>query len=61
MTVEKLNPESLHQPLNNLYAHAVRATGSVHYRVGGQVPMGPTAATCTRATWPRGSGSATSR
>jgi enamine deaminase RidA (YjgF/YER057c/UK114 family) len=39
VTVEKLNPAGLHQPVNNLYAHVVRAAGSVQYRIGGQVPV----------------------
>jgi enamine deaminase RidA (YjgF/YER057c/UK114 family) len=41
MTVEKLNPAGLHEPVSNLYAHVVRAVGTVHYRIGGQVPVGP--------------------
>ncbi len=39
MTVEKLNPEKLHEPVKNLYAHIVRATGTFHYRIGGQVAV----------------------
>jgi enamine deaminase RidA (YjgF/YER057c/UK114 family) len=39
MAIEKLNPPALHEPVGNLYAHIVRATGSVHYRIGGQVPV----------------------
>jgi enamine deaminase RidA (YjgF/YER057c/UK114 family) len=41
VTVEKLNPAGLHVPVDNLYAHVVRAAGSVHYRIGGQVPVAP--------------------
>lgn len=37
MPVEKINPPELHEPVDNLYAHIVRATGSVLYRIGGQV------------------------
>ena len=40
MTVEKSNPPALHEPVDNLYAHVVRAVGTVHYRIGGQVPVG---------------------
>ena len=40
MTVEKLNPPGLHQPVDNLYAHIVRSVGAVHYRIGGQVAVG---------------------
>lgn len=39
MAVEKVNPSGLHQPVDNLYAHVVRATGAVHYRIGGQVAV----------------------
>lgn len=39
MTIEKLNPAGLHEPVSNLYAHVVRATGGVQYRIGGQVPV----------------------
>ena len=37
---EHINPDGLHAPVNNLYAHVVRATGGVTYRIGGQVPVG---------------------
>ena len=37
MPIEKINPEALHAPDKNLYTHIVRATGSVMYRIGGQV------------------------
>jgi len=39
MTIEKMNPPDLHRPVDNMYAHVVRAVGGVHYRVGGQVPL----------------------
>ena len=39
MPVHKINPPQLHQPVDNLYAHIVRATGSVSYRIGGQVAV----------------------
>jgi enamine deaminase RidA (YjgF/YER057c/UK114 family) len=39
MVVQKSNPAGLHQPVDNLYAHVVRATGTVHYRIGGQVAV----------------------
>ena len=42
MAVEKLNPDFLHTPVDNLYAHIVRATGRVHYRFSGQVAVGRT-------------------
>ncbi len=40
MAVERINPQGLHDPVNDLYAHVVRATGGVTYRIGGQVPVG---------------------
>ena len=40
MAVERLNPRGLHDPVNNLYAHVVRAAGGATYRIGGQVPVG---------------------
>ncbi|HEY5387006.1 MAG TPA: hypothetical protein VIL79_03800 [Thermoleophilia bacterium] len=40
MTVEKLNSQGLHQPVDNRYAHVVRALGAVQYRIGGHVPVG---------------------
>jgi len=39
MAIQKLNPPDLHEPVNNLYAHIVRASGRFHYRIGGQVPV----------------------
>lgn len=39
MPIEKINPEGLHKPTDNLYAHIVRATGTVLYRIGGQVAL----------------------
>ncbi len=39
MSVEKINPPDLHRPVGNMYAHVVRATGRVSYRIGGQVPV----------------------
>ena len=39
MSIEKVNPKGLHKPIDNLYAHIVRATGSVFYRIGGQVAL----------------------
>lgn len=41
MPIEKLNPTGLHKPTDNLYAHIVRATGNVFYRIGGQVALDP--------------------
>ncbi len=40
MAVERINPEGLHDPVDNLYTHIVRASGGVTYRIGGQVPVG---------------------
>src|SRR3954463_16363039 len=39
MTVEKINPNGLHVPQDNLYAHITRATGRTTYRIGGQVAV----------------------
>ncbi len=39
MTIEKINPQKLHKPIDGLYAHIVRATGNVTYRIGGQVAL----------------------
>ena len=39
MGLEKINPEGLHVPVDNLYAHIVRSEGRVRYRIGGQVPL----------------------
>jgi enamine deaminase RidA (YjgF/YER057c/UK114 family) len=41
VAVERINPLGLHDPVDNLYAHVIRATGSAMYRIGGQVPVGP--------------------
>jgi enamine deaminase RidA (YjgF/YER057c/UK114 family) len=41
VAVQRINPQGLHDPVDNLYAHVVRATGSTTYRIGGQVPVGP--------------------
>ena len=38
MAVERINPQGLHDPVDNLYAHVVRASGTI-YRIGGQVPV----------------------
>lgn len=39
MTVERINPPTLHQPMDNMYAHIVKATGRTTYRIGGQVAV----------------------
>ena len=38
MTVDRINPAGLHQPVDNLYTHIVKATGTL-YRIGGQVAV----------------------
>jgi enamine deaminase RidA (YjgF/YER057c/UK114 family) len=38
MTVERINPPGLHPPMDNLYTHIVKATGTL-YRIGGQVSV----------------------
>lgn len=40
MKIERINPDTLHRPIDNLYTHVVRAEGRVLYRVGGQVAIG---------------------
>ena len=40
MSVEYLNPAGLHDPVDNMYSHISRATGTYSYRIGGQVPVG---------------------
>ena len=39
MAVEKLGPPGLHRPVDTLHAHVVRAQGSVHYHIDGQVAV----------------------
>ncbi len=39
MSVEKLNPEGLHEPVDNLYSHVVRYTGGLNVTIGGQVAL----------------------
>lgn len=39
MSVEYSNPAGLHKPVDNMYSHVAKATGSIHYRIGGQVPV----------------------
>ena len=39
MTIEKINPQKLHKPTDNLYAHIVRYSTNVHDRIGGQVAI----------------------
>ena len=39
MTVERINPPTLHQPIDNMYAHIVKASGRTQYRIGGQVAV----------------------
>jgi 2-iminobutanoate/2-iminopropanoate deaminase len=40
MQIDLINPETLHQPIDNLYTHVVRAQGRYVYRIGGQVAIG---------------------
>ena len=40
MAVQKINPDSLHTPVDNMYAQIVRAAGGVYYRISGQVALG---------------------
>ena len=37
MKIEHINPETLHEPYDNLYAHIVRSQGRYSYRISGQV------------------------
>lgn len=39
MTVERINPPTLLPPAENAYAHITRSTGSVSYRISGQVAV----------------------
>jgi enamine deaminase RidA (YjgF/YER057c/UK114 family) len=39
MAVERINPASLHAPMDDMYTHIVRATGRTTYRIGGQVAI----------------------
>ena len=39
MTVERINPESLHVPMDNMYAQIVKAAGRTSYRISGQVAV----------------------
>lgn len=39
MTVERINPGTLHVPMDNMYAHIVKATGRATYRISGQVAV----------------------
>ena len=38
MPVERYNPDGLHKPVDGLYTHVVKATGTL-YRIGGQVAV----------------------
>jgi 3-hydroxyisobutyrate dehydrogenase len=38
MPVERINPVGLHPPIDNMYAHIAKATGTM-YRIGGQVAI----------------------
>ena len=40
MRVERINPETLHPPFDNLYAQIVRCEGRRFYRISGQVAVG---------------------
>ncbi|MGC2400058.1 MAG: Rid family hydrolase [Acidobacteriaceae bacterium] len=40
MKIERINPATLHAPVDNLYTHIVRAEGRYVYRIGGQVAIG---------------------
>jgi 2-iminobutanoate/2-iminopropanoate deaminase len=40
MQIDLINPDTLHQPIDNLYTHVVRAQGRYLYRIGGQVAIG---------------------
>ena len=39
MTVERINPGTLHVPMDNMYAHVVKAIGHTSYRISGQVAV----------------------
>jgi len=38
MAIERINPPGLHRPVDDLYTHIVKATGTI-YRIGGQVAI----------------------
>jgi enamine deaminase RidA (YjgF/YER057c/UK114 family) len=40
MKINRINPDTLHPPADNLYTHIVRAEGRYVYRIGGQVAIG---------------------
>jgi enamine deaminase RidA (YjgF/YER057c/UK114 family) len=40
MKIEKINPKTLHEPFDNLYAQIVRYEGRYTYRISGQVAIG---------------------
>ncbi len=40
MKIEKMNPETLHEPFDNLYAQIVQSEGRRSYRISGQVSIG---------------------
>jgi 2-iminobutanoate/2-iminopropanoate deaminase len=39
MEISFVNPSELHEPVDDMYTHVVRAEGRVHYRIGGQVAV----------------------
>lgn len=39
MAIERINPASLHPPIDNMYAQIVRASGRHTYRISGQVAL----------------------
>lgn len=40
MQIDLINPNTLHEPFDNLYAQIVRAEGRYLYRISGQVSIG---------------------
>jgi enamine deaminase RidA (YjgF/YER057c/UK114 family) len=42
--VERINPATLHTPMDDMYTHIVKATGRTSYRIGGQVAVDETGA-----------------
>lgn len=40
MPVQRIDPDGLHVPVDGLYTHVVKATGTL-YRIGGQVAVDP--------------------
>ena len=40
MKIEKINPDTLHEPFDNLYAQIVRTEARYSYRISGQVAIG---------------------